>query len=163
MSNRQATQSAVLPIFFSFFIAFILTAMPLPDVLTLVRPEWVCIVVFYWALYLPYRFGISMAWLVGILLDVLEGNMLGIQALSLSVTAYIALVIHQRLKLYPFPHQSLVIFLVVALNLAAVHWIQGLFGIVSSGYSYLLPALSSAFIWTLVALLLLGLQKSLRL
>jgi len=162
MSNYHSGPSAVLPIFISFFIAFILTAMPLPEFLMLVRPEWAVLVVFYWALYLPARFGISIAWTVGLLLDVLDGNLLGIQALSMSSVAYIALVIHQRLKLYPLPHQSIVVFLVVGLHLAIIHWITGLMGVVSSGYSYLTPAISSAVVWAVVAVLLLTLQRAFR-
>jgi len=162
MSKYHTGPSAILPVFLSFFVAFILTAMPLPDMLMFARPEWVVLVVFYWTLYLPTRFGISVAWFVGLMLDVLDGNLLGLQAISTSGVAYIVLVIHQRLKLYPLPHQSIVVFLVVGLHLAFVHWAQGLTGIVSSGYAYLTPAISSAAIWTVVAVLLLTLQRAFR-
>lgn len=149
-------------ILISIFFASILTVVPLPEGISEFRPEWLAMVAFYWAAFKPDRFGITAAWLCGLLLDIMDGTLLGMQALSLAAIGYVALMMHHRLSMYPFSYQSVIVFLVVGIHLTAVHWLQGLFGIVSGGYSYLIPALSSGLLWTLVALLLMSLQHGLR-
>ena len=57
-------------------------------------------VLMYWVMALPYRVGIGSAWVAGIVLDVLEGSVLGLNALGLVVIAYITLSLHQRLRMF---------------------------------------------------------------
>jgi len=149
-------------IFLTIIVAFLLDAMPLPDALALVRPEWVYMVILYWVLVLPYRVGIGAAWVTGLMLDVLEGTLLGMQALTLSLTAYLGLILYQRLKLYPLLQQSLVVFIILGLHLVVCHWIQGLVGVVSKGYLYLLPALVSAILWAPASIIMHGLHRAFR-
>lgn len=149
-------------ILISIFVASMLTVVPLPEGITEFRPEWLAMVAFYWAAFKPRSFGITAAWLCGLLLDIMDGTFLGMQALSVATIGYVALVMQHRLSMYPFSYQSVIVFLVVGIHLTAVHWLQGLFGVVSGGYSYLIPALSSGLLWTLVALLLMSVQHGLR-
>lgn len=159
MNGRQAPRAQNhFIILLTVIVAFLLSVMPLPDRLALFRPEWVYLVVFFWVIAIPQHIGITVAWVVGLLLDVLDGTLLGMQALTLSITAYLALVLHQRLKLYPLLQQSLVVFVILGLHLLINHWIQGLVGVVSSGYLYLVPALVSAVIWPGVFVILKALQ-----
>lgn len=162
MSKRGFQIRDYLLIAISIFVASALTIVPLPIGLMEFRPEWISMVVFFWAAYYPERFGISAAWLSGLLLDILDGNILGMQALSVSAIGYVALKLHHRFSMYPFSYQSVIVFLVVGIHLTAGHWIQGLFGVVSGGYGYLIPALSSGLVWTLVALILITFQRGFR-
>ncbi len=162
MSKRAFRLKDYVPVALSLFVACALTIVPLPMKLVEFRPEWVCMVVFYWAAFHPERFGITAAWLSGLLLDILDGSLLGMQALSVSAIGYVALRLHSRLAMYPFSYQSVIVFLVVGIHLTAGHWIQGLFGVVSGGYGYLIPALSSGLVWTFVALMLIALQRGFR-
>jgi rod shape-determining protein MreD len=146
----------------SIFFACILTIVPFPDGTAEFRPEWIAMVAFYWAAFKPDRFGISAAWMCGLLLDVMDGTFLGMQAFTVAAIAYVALVMQHRLSKYPFSYQSVIVFLTVGIHLTAVHWLQGLFSVVSGGYSYLIPALSSGLLWTVVALLLMSLQHGLK-
>ena len=51
------------------------------------RPEWVPMVLIYWVMALPYRIGIGSAWIVGLVLDILEGSILGLNAMALVIIA----------------------------------------------------------------------------
>ena len=53
-------------IFFSFIVAFMLTAMPLPEWASNWRPMWVTMVLVYWCMALPTKVGIGIAWTAGL-------------------------------------------------------------------------------------------------
>ena len=162
MSNRGQPRQSWAPLFLSVLISFMLSAMALPSAIALLRPEWVAMTVLFWAVYKPQQMGITLAWVIGLMLDVMSGSLLGVQAFTIAVVAYIGLTVSQRLKLFPFIHQSAAVFIVIGLQLLISHWIQGLFASVSPGLSYLIPAATSALIWTFYALMLTGIDRSLR-
>ena len=61
----------------------------------------------YWAIALPHRVGVGSGFIVGIVLDVLTGTLLGQHALGLSIVTFIAIQLHQRIRVFPFWQQSL--------------------------------------------------------
>lgn len=131
----------------TLIIGFILSQIPLPDMLLWWRPEWVVMIMIYWVMALPHRVGIGSAWLAGLALDVLKGCLLGMNALALTVVAFITLLLHKRLRMYPVWQQALMVLVLVGINQLIFHWIQSLAG--SSGRSliFLQPALISALFW----------------
>ena len=86
----------------SILVAMVLAVISLPDYVPLeigyLRPQWVALVVIYWVIALPHRFGPVIAWVTGLVLDVLMSNLLGHYALLLAVTAYAAGRFHQRIQ-----------------------------------------------------------------
>lgn len=112
------------------------------------RPEWVPMVMIYWVMALPYRVGIGSAWVVGIILDVLEGSVLGLNALGLVIIAYVTLNLHQRLRMFSALQQAGLVFALVGINLVLGHWLQIVTGqTVSSSLMFLMAAMTSAVIW----------------
>jgi len=97
---------------------------------------------------LPYRVGIGSAWAVGLVLDVLEGSTLGVNALALVVVAYVALSLHQRMRMFSTLKQSGLVLALVGLNLMVCNWLQIVTGqSVSSNLMFLMATLTSAVIW----------------
>ena len=88
-------------IFASLIFGLILTIVPLPDALDAWRPAWLAMLVLYWTLDQPERFGLLGAWLVGIAMDTLTGTLLGQHALALMVIAFINLKLHLRIRVFP--------------------------------------------------------------
>ena len=144
----------------SLFFAYLFAIVPLPEWSLDWRPQWVLLFVFYWTMALPYRIGLGFAWLAGLLLDVLQGGVLGGNALTLMLVAYIALSLHQRLRMYTPIQQSGVVLIVSLLALVLTHWLQVITGqIVATDFGYLLAALSSAAIWPGLFSLLRSLRR----
>ena len=85
----------------SFVVSFMLAIMPLPSWASLWRPDWVALVLIYWCIAIPQRIGIATGWLVGLTSDVLNETLLGQQALSLCLIAYISVKLHRRIRLFP--------------------------------------------------------------
>ena len=59
-----------------------------PDWLGWLRPGWVVLVVFFWVMELPHRIGLVSAWIVGLLVDVLYADPLGLNGLVLAATVW---------------------------------------------------------------------------
>jgi len=143
----------------SFAVAFLLAVFPLPYSLLWARPEWVTLVLIYWVIALPQRVGIVVAFLVGLFLDSLEGVMLGQNALSLSVVAYLSLILYQRLRVFNMWQQAAVIFVIVGINQMVGHWLQSLAGLNTAGALFLMPVAISALLWPSIMTLLRYLRR----
>lgn len=152
---------AIWVIVLSFLCAYLLAIVPFPDWAMNYRPEWVPMVLIYWVMALPYRFGIGMAWIVGLMLDILEGSMLGLNALSLVIIAYVTLSLHKRLRMFSTLQQSGLVFALVGLNLMLCHWLQIVSDLtVNSDLMFLMAALTSAVIWPSLFQLLRQVRRS---
>lgn len=143
----------------SFIIALMLTMVPLPDWAELFRPEWVALVLIYWCMAIPERIGVGVAWIVGLLLDVLHGAILGQYALALVIIALLTLKFHQRIRLYPIWQQALVVMALIFLQQLLVLWVKGIIGQSPGTWLYWLPSLSSMLFWPWVFLLLRDLRR----
>lgn len=132
----------------SFFIAYLLAIVPFPDWAMDYRPEWVPMVLIYWVMALPYRVGIGVAWVAGMILDILEGTTLGLHALGLVIIAYVTLSLHLRLRMFSTLQQAGLVLALVGLNLMLTHWLLLMTDeTVSLNLMYLMAALTSAIIW----------------
>jgi len=132
----------------SFLVAYLLAILPFPDWAMHYRPQWVAMVLIYWVIALPYRVGMGTAWLIGAFMDILEGSLLGLNALSFALMAYIALNLHHRLRMFSALQQSGIVLALVGLHMTITHWIKvGTEQTDTVSMLFLLGALSSAFVW----------------
>lgn len=106
-------------------IAMLLTILPMPEWARPFRPQWVTLVLLYWAIALPHRVGVGSGFLTGILLDVLTGTLLGQHALGLSVVTFIAIQLHQRIRVFPFWQQSLGVLILLVIEHLLALWVTG--------------------------------------
>jgi rod shape-determining protein MreD len=134
-------------ILISFAVAFALTMLPLPDWSEVARPEWVALVVIYWCLALPERIGVGMAWVAGLLLDVIHGAILGQYALALALIAYFTLHFYQRIRIYRIWQQALVVLMLILSEQLLIIWIKGTVDQAPESLLYWLPSISTALIW----------------
>ena len=144
----------------TFIIGFALGQFPMPDFAEWWRPEWVAMIVIYWIMALPQRFGIGSAWLVGLVLDVLKGTVLGINALSLTIIAFITLLLYKRMRMFPLWQQAMMVFVLVGINQLVFHWLQAIAGTTGDSLKFLIPALISALIWPWVFVLLRSIRRT---
>ena len=134
----------------SFFVAFILALLPLPDWLLWGRPEWVALTLIYWVIALPHRVGLVTALLAGAFLDVLEGAIIGQNAFALAVVALLSLTLYQRLRVFSLLQQCGVVFILIGINQLVCQWVQNLEGAGGGRQLFLLPAVSSAVLWPVI-------------
>jgi len=149
-------------ILLTFLIAYVLAVIPLPAWLIWARPEWVALALVYWTIALPHRVGIATGMLLGLGLDVLEGAVLGQNALALIAVALLSLVLYQRLRVYSLWQQASVVFMLVGINQLICQWVQNLQGVGAGSLLFLLPAVTSALLWPLALHVLRGLRRRYR-
>jgi rod shape-determining protein MreD len=146
-------------ILLTFLAAYVLAVLPLPQWLQWGRPQWVTLVLIYWALALPHRVGIVTALCLGIGLDVLEGATMGQNAFALVVVALLCLALYQRLRVFSLWQQAGVVFVLVGIDQLVCQWVQNLEGVGARSPLFLLPAVASALLWPFVLQLLRGLRR----
>jgi len=147
-------------VYLTFVVAFLLAVVPFPEWAMNYRPQWVAMVLIYWAMALPYRVGIGFAWVAGLLVDIFDGSLLGLNAMALAIIAYITLGLHQRLRMFSSLQQSGVVLAMTGLYLLMTHWMKiAADQAVTSDLLFLLGALSSAFLWPWVFVLLRQMRR----
>lgn len=156
---RPSFGRRLLVISLTLCIAMMLTILPLPSWSVWLRPEWVMLVTIYWCLAIPERMSVGMAWCLGLLLDVLQGTLLGQHALALAVVAYFIVKFHPRIRLFPIWQKTFIVFILSMIYLGLIYWVQGLMGVLPNTWEYWLPAITSAVLWPWVFIILRDLRR----
>ncbi len=157
-----ASHRGGLTIALTFVLALLLSVLPVPDWAQQLRPSWVTLVLVYWCIALPERIGVGVGWTMGILLDVLTGTLLGQHALGLSIVAFIAVELHQRVRLFPLWQQSLTVLVMLLLERLLALWMAGAAGHPAPSLWYWAAPLSGMVLWPWVYLLLRFLRRRFR-
>jgi len=109
--NRQHTQGWWF--WGSWAVAYLLQLLLLPAALEPFKPYWLGLLLIYWILEAPERMGLGMAFIVGLLGDLLVGEILGEQALRLVIIAFIISRFRARLRFFPLWQQTLAVFAIL--------------------------------------------------
>lgn len=131
----------------TFFIASILSVIPLSSYLAWLRPNWLLLVLIFWLLVWPLNIGIGTAFFIGLLADILEGTLLGHHALAYIISAYLLVGGYHRMRMYTVWQQIPIIFFLMFVVQFVNIMVAQVIGEVMQWYILLLPALTSALIW----------------
>lgn len=146
----------------SLLLSLFLPLLPLPEVLQPFKPYWPILVLTYWVLEVPGKVPLGLAFLMGLFADVLDGVLLGDQALRLAVAVFLVTRFRPRLRFFPTWQQALAM-LVLLLNDRVLQLVIRLFAGESlpPGMFWIAPFVGAA-IWPFVFLLLDDLYTRLR-
>ncbi|MEM9171172.1 MAG: rod shape-determining protein MreD [Pseudomonadota bacterium] len=135
---------------FALIVAFMLSAIPLPAMISPFRPDWIALVMIYIAIFTPQRWVLTTAMVAGLLLDVLQGTLLGQHPLALMVCLYAPLKLHLRLTLVPIWQSMLATASALALYQFALFWCNGATGNELGLKAYLAPLVTGTLVWPLL-------------
>jgi len=124
--------------------------LPLPHWAQDWNPDWLALVMIFWTVYLPSRAGIVSSWFAGLLLDVMEGAVLGQHALALTVVGYLSVKFHLRIRVFPMSQRTFAVLLLLLVYHFVLFWVDGIIGAVMPGMERWYPLFTSAAIWPLV-------------
>lgn len=150
----SAIYSQRIPVIVTIIVALMLSVMPLPDWLQAFRPDWIAIVLIYWAMMLPRTWSVGSAWLIGLVLDVAQGTLLGQHALALCVVVFVTVRMHLLMRVFPGGQLIAAVFSLLALYQFILFWINGVAGIPVDAKQYWGPVLTGAVVWPAVVSLL---------
>jgi rod shape-determining protein MreD len=134
--------------------ALILTLLPLPSWLEVIRPGFLALTVLYWSIVAPRAGGIALGWCCGLLLDAIEGPVLGEHALALALLAYLGVREHQRIRSKPVFQQSLIVFSALIIYEFVLFAIDGWTGHPLTTPLRWIPTLTGALVWPAAAAIL---------
>jgi len=144
-------------IFFSLVVAFLLNLLPWEQAVGV--PDFVALVLVFWAIHQPRMIGISIAFLMGVLMDVNQATLLGENALAYTLLSYFSIMIHRRVLWFQVGTQALHILPLLLLTQV----VQLLVRLIVSGkfphWYYFSESFVSALLWPLVTWLLLAPQR----
>ena len=152
MSSERASRA--LPVILSIIVALMLTIEPMPQWAVAFRPDWVALTLIYWAMNLPRTWGVGLAWLIGIVLDVMQGTLLAQHALALSFVVYLTVKFHLQLRVFPMSQMAATVFALLAIYRFILFWINGIAGVSAPAVTYWGPVITGAVFWPLVATVL---------
>lgn len=143
-------------------LAMVLGIVHLPETwpqwLGWLRPAWVSLVIFYWVMELPHRIGLIAAWVIGLFVDVLQADPLGLNGALLAAITYVAWRFYERLRMYSVLQQGVVVFVLVLFSEFLRMLVQDMIFDRGVGWGPLLPALVSLFLWPFLSIALTRLR-----
>ncbi len=139
-----------LSIALSLTLALVLCLLAWPTSIAMFNPDWVLLVMMYWCLTNPERFGVGLAWLTGLWVDAATGQLLGQHGLIYSLIAYICVRFHTHLRVFPLLQQLAFVLLFLLFSQLVMFFIEILQGRPPFSWTYWLPSLTGTFAWPLV-------------
>lgn len=159
MTTRRESRSLML---LTVAAAMALSLLPMPELLSPLKPYWVALVIIYWSLETRDMLSLGTAFLIGLLLDILSGSLLGMHALSLLVMVFLVQRFRNRLRFFPAWQQALSVLGLLVNDRIILIWITALLGEPLPTWQYWLPPMIGLAIWPWLFLLLDSLRARVR-
>lgn len=151
---QRRRQAIALPFIVSILIALVMMLLPVPRWLFFFWPDWMVLVVLYWAMMHPQRVGPLVALFVSLLLEVLFVSHFGVIGAGLVVVVFIVNRIDAQLRAMSVWQQAMVMAALIGIFKLLTGWLTGMVTdfIISVEYWYSL--LSNFLIWPFLVILL---------
>ena len=118
-------------------------------------PDWRYLVVIYWILAVPNSIGLTTSWFIGLLTDVAFGTILGSNALTFVLIAFIITRTYKFVRYLTVYQQAIIIFLLLFIKQTILMWIDGMIRLEEIHLSaYYWSVLTSSLIWPLIYFIL---------
>ncbi|CAM1000104.1 MULTISPECIES: rod shape-determining protein MreD [Rhodanobacter] len=149
---------------FAGTLVFALLSMlvPLPGVLEPFKPYWPALFLLYWSLESEDRVTLGLAFMIGLGADLLNGVVLGEQALRLCALVFIALRFRSRLRFFPMWQQALAVLALLLNDRILLLLVRLLAGASLPPASWWISPFVGAALWPFLFLLLDDLRARLR-
>lgn len=121
---QYSTVGNWLYLIFLLTVGLLFTALPLPNGFSAARPELLLCFLMLGALNAPHRVGLLIAFITGILVDVLIGNVLGMQAVIQLIMIYLCLQFHRQIVMFHVIQQMLLLMICLYAMLGLQYGLQ---------------------------------------
>lgn len=156
MTRHEASRR--LPVIVTLVVGLMLSIMPLPDSIAAFRPDWLALLLVFWAMQLPRTWSVGSAWIIGIVLDVSSGTLLGQHALALCVIVYITVRFHLLMRVFPLSQLTATVFALLALYQFLLFWINGVASVTAPSSTYWAPVIAGTLLWPFMYMFLSGVR-----
>ncbi len=147
-----------LPVIITLLVGLMLSIMPLPDVVEAFRPDWLALLLIFWAMQLPRSWSVGTAWVIGIVLDVAYGTLLGQHAVAMCVIIFVTVRFHLLMRVFPLSQLTLTVFALISLYQFILFWINGVAGVTAPSITYWAPVITGTILWPFFYMFLSGIR-----
>ncbi|WP_428086186.1 rod shape-determining protein MreD [Candidatus Thioglobus sp.] len=148
------TQRPYLFLFKITLLALILSALPFSEIILDASPFWLLLLYTYWLVNFPAKGSLFIALILGVLLDILQGDILGQNALALILASVFINNVKQSFYVSNLSTQQVYVFFASSIYLAFFFLTYFLMHGINNNYYLLLTPISSTLIWPVVRFLL---------
>ena len=159
MSRQRASGRLLL---LSLLAALLFSLAPVPASLQPLRPFWLALVLCYWLLEAPEMVGLGIAFITGVVADLIFCSLIGEHAMRLTIFAFIILRFRARLRFFPLTQQALAVLVLLFNDRVVSLMIRGVIGEAWPPASFWIAPVVGAFLWPWLFLLLDDLRLKLR-
>jgi rod shape-determining protein MreD len=142
------------PAFLVLFVALALEIVPLPDSMQAFRPPFVVLALIYWIMMWPQRIGLGWAFLLGIALDIMHGQLLGQNAITLTIVAYLTLNFHLQIRIFPLWQLTMTVLALLSADVLIRSLIDGITGTAQAGFGPWIRVLVGTLLWPILMAIL---------
>ena len=157
--NKYVSRDMLAPaklwyVLLSLMVALILNFIPLQSFALTIRPDFAALIILYWCINQPQRLGMSIAFCIGLMMDVHNAGIMGHHALVYCMIVYVATVFHRRLRIFNFVQQAPQVGLVLLIMQGILVLIALINGSDLPDWTFFLASLTGAILWPVIAFLL---------
>ncbi len=141
-------------IYISLIAAVLINLMPFDKVILVLRPDFVALVLLYWNIYQPQQVGMSIAFVSGLFMDVIDISIMGQHAVAYCLITFFALLLHRRLRLFNAFQQIPAVLWILLSGQAVAFLARVLAGTYIPEWYVFLSSVIGALCWPLLSFLL---------
>ncbi len=141
-------------ILLSLIIALTLNLLPLQQEFLIFRPDFVAITLIYWCVNESHKMGMSIAFLMGLMMDAGNTSIFGQHALAYCIAVYLALILGRRLRIFNLMQQAPQVGLILFVMQAIIVLVAMAGGSNFPGWHYFSATLSGILLWAPIAVLI---------
>lgn len=136
-------------------IALTINFLPLQEGILIFRPDFVALTIIYWGLNHAYKMEMSIAFAMGLMMDVGNTGILGQHALAYCIVVYLILIFGRRLRIFSLMQQAPQIGLILLVMQIVIILVAILLdGSHLPGWQYLLAPVMGAVLWVPISFVL---------
>ena len=144
------TQRPYIFLFKITLFSLILSVLPFNEIILDMSPFWMLLLYTYWLVYFPAKGSLFIALILGILLDILQGDILGQNALALILASIFINNVKQSFRVSNLSTQQVYVFASSGIYLAFYFLTHLLMHGINVNYYLLLAPLTGAILWPVV-------------
>lgn len=146
-------------ILLSFAIALLIKMLPFGSTMVRYIPDFSGMLVLYWTINQPRKFGIGWSCIVGLACDMTGASTFGQHALAYTLSSYLVTLRQRQLIMYNLGQQALVVLALLLFNHGVMSLARLITGSAFVGWSYFVSPFIGSLLWPLLTTLLLLLQR----